>query len=662
MTSRKQQPPGETGGMSRRHFNMLLSGAIAGGVIMPRLVTEAVAQPTTYNEAPMLAEKVAAGTLPPVTERLPLEPVVVEPTNAIGTYGGRLMGASMAPEVTSDLQIGQNTGLFRFSNDLKELYPEVATGYEFSPDFMSCTITIRKGLKWSDGHPMTVDDIIFFVEDWQYNADLFPNTPGSWLVGGKKLTLEKIDDVTIKFNFPQPNPAFQLIHYSGPPAEPWRASHYLKPFHLKYNPNVEAEAVAAGYKSWQARFAYVAGTINYQYGAMNPDLPVLGPWVQVSNNSERQQYERNPYYLKVDSAGNQLPYVDYMTVDYAGSPEVMNLKAVSGELSVAGLDIQLINYPIIRESAETGGYAIKLVYSERGADVAIAFNQAHPDPVLAPIFADVRFRQAMSLGINREEINELVFLGQGTIRQATINESASFFKQEWADSFAQFDLDKANALLDELGLDKRGGDGTRLRPDGKLMTFQLEYLPQEGPKKETCELVVKHWLALGIRVDAIARERAYLQQRLTNQEQDASAWHVDRVLERPAYAYSITGKLAPGGGSMIQYGRVWQNWFNSAGEQGVEPSQDAKDLYDAYVAWSKTEMGTPAYVEAANRVHDLIAQSLYVIGVIGQAPQPVMVRNDVENVFKTGDETKLWWGAANWFWHTSKPEQWFIKA
>src|SRR5262249_52060588 len=159
--------------------------------------------------------------------------------------------------------------------------------------------------------------------------------------------------------------------------------------------------------------------------------------------------------------------VDFMTVEYTSSPEVMNLKAVSGALSVAGLDIQLVNYPVIRGGEKAGDYNIKLVFSERGADVAIALNQAHPDPVFRKLFADVPFRRALSMGINREEINELVFLGQGTVRQATINESASFFKQEWAKSYAQYDLKAANALLDQLGLERRGSDGIRLRPDGK---------------------------------------------------------------------------------------------------------------------------------------------------------------------------------------------------
>lgn len=651
-------------GISRRQFNFMLSGAAMSPLVTPVFVNKALAQPTTFNESPMLAERVARGELPPVTERLPPKPLVVEPTNEIGTYGGRLNGAGMAPETTSDLQIGQATGLFRFSNDLSEIYPDLATGYEFNEDFTACTISLLPGVRWSDGAPFTTDDIVFFFEDMQFNADLYPSPQGAFLVGGEKIGVEKIDDYTVRFTFSRPNPSFAFIHYSGPPMEPYRPAHYLKQFHIKYNPNVEAEAAAAGYNSWQAYFMAKADgdQISQHYGASPPEQPVLSPWVPVSNDSQYQQYERNPYYYKVDTAGNQLPYVDYMTVEYATNAEVMNLKAVSGELSVAGLDIQLVNYPIIRRGEETGNYRTKLVFSERGADVAIAFNQLHPDPVLNALFTDVRFRQAMSLGINRAELNELVFLGQGTPRQATINESASFYDPAWGEAYAQHDVERANALLDELGLTERDANGIRLMSGGRPLQFQLEYLPQEGPKKETCELVVKHWAELGVQAEAMSRERAFLTQRLRAQEQHATAWHVDRVLERPAYAYTFTGKLGPGGGSAIQYAFEWSNWFNSGGANGVEPPEEAKRLRQLYVEWAQTEMGTPEYAAAAKAVFDLTAETLYVIGTIGQAPQPVIVRNDVGNVFKEGDDTRLWWGAANWFWHTLNPEQWYIKA
>jgi peptide/nickel transport system substrate-binding protein len=663
MTEPNETPEGRPDGVSRRQFNVMLSALLAGATL-PTLVSRSYAQPASYKESPMLAERVKQGKLPPVEKRLPDEPLVLKPTNQVGTYGGKLSGAGLAPETTNDLQIGQPTGFFRFSNDLGELYPELATGYKFNTDYTECVITLRKGLKWSDGQPFGVDDVLFFFNDWKYNTDFFPATPSAWTVGGQKFGIEKIDDQNVRFKFAVPYPSFSVVQYSGPPAEPFRPAHYLKQFHKKYNPKVADEATAAGFNSWQAYFTYKAGGNgdSPHYGATNPDLPAVSPWVMVANDSRGQQYERNPYYFKVDTEGNQLPYIDTMTVEYASNPEVMNLKAVSGALSVAGLDLQLVNYPIIRRGEQAGDYATQLVYSSRGTDVAIAFNQLHKDPALNKLFGDVRFRQAMSLGINRKEINELVFLGQGTPGQATVNPSAHFYDAKWGQAFADYDLKRANALLDQLGLDKRDSGGKGLRPDGKPLTFQLEYLPQEGPKKEVCELVVKHWTGLGIPVEASARERAYLLQRLSAGDQDATAWHVDRVLERPAYAYGAGGKLGPGGNSIITYAQAWITWFNSKGEQGTEPPKEAKALEQAYLDWAKTAMGTPEYTKAAKNVYDQVAALLYVLGTVSGSPQPVVVKHNVENVIKTGEKTHLWWGADNWYWYTLHPEQWFIKA
>ena len=454
MTLRSGENSGRALRLSRRRFAAMVPATVLGASgVLPRLVTSAAAQPASYNEAPMLAERVQAGQLPPLAERLPAEPLVVTP-KAVGTYGGTMFGAAMAPETTSDLQVGMVTGLFRFSNDLSEAYPEIASGYEFNADYTSCQITLKQGIKWSDGQPFTTRDMMFYFEDWQFNPELYPTVPGQWVVGGEPIGVSAIDDHTIEFTFAVPNPAFNLVHYSAAPSEPWRARHYVEQFHITYNPNVAEEATAAGYESWPLYFNAMAAATTYNYGAFNPDLPVLGPWRPISNDTQRQQYERNPYYFKVDTEGNQLPYVDNITISYASDAEVMNLMAISGELSVAGLDLQIINYPVIREGEEGGGYATTLVYSERGADVALAFNQNHPDPALKAIFGDLRFRQAMSLAMNREEINELVFLGQGTIRQATINESASYFKQEWADMMVAFDQEEANRAPGRDGPDR----------------------------------------------------------------------------------------------------------------------------------------------------------------------------------------------------------------
>jgi peptide/nickel transport system substrate-binding protein len=229
---------------------------------------------------------------------------------------------------------------------------------------------------------------------------------------------------------------------------------------------------------------------------------------------------------------------------------------------VAGRDLLLQSFPVLKENESKGNYSLHTVYNEQGSDVAIAFNMIHPDPVLNKIFGDVRWRQAMSLAVDRDEINELVFLGQGTPRQATINSSAKFYKDEWGNSFAKLDLDQANKLLDEIGLDKKGPDGVRLRPDGQPMAFQLEYLPQQGPKKEVCELVVKHWAKVGVKCDAQARERAFLLQRVTSGQHDASGWMIDRTLERTTYTYGWSGsKLGPGGNSALVFAQGWADWL-----------------------------------------------------------------------------------------------------
>ncbi|NLG98409.1 MAG: ABC transporter substrate-binding protein [Chloroflexi bacterium] len=613
-----------------------------------------------FNEAPMLAELVAAGSLPPVEERLPPNPVVVTPTNSIGKYGGTLYATGMAPETTNDAQICNVAGLFHFSDDLNTVTPEVAESFEWSDDLKTCTVHLRQGLRWSDGAPFNADDVMFFFEDTQFDKDLSPTLATQWQPGGEPMVVTKVDDYTVKFDFAVPNPAFALLHFSGMPMDPARPRHFLEKYHQKYNPKADEEAKAAGFDDWKARFKKIAMT-TWHYGAMEPGMPVLGPWIPVRADSQRQYYERNPYYWKVDTEGNQLPYIDKMQVEYTSSLEVANLKAVSGEVSISGLDMLLINYPVLKENEQGGDYTVHLMYSERGADVAFAFNTLHPDPVVREIFNDVRFRRAVSVAVDRNEINELVFLGQGVARQATINESASIFEQRWADSYAQYDPDLANQLLDEIGLDKKDAQGYRLRPDGKPFTFMLEYLPHEGPKKETFELVVKHLDKVGLKVEAAARERSYLITRLEASEHDCSGWHVDRQLERAAYAYGSTQKLGPGGDSAITWAKPWRDYFISDGKAGQEPPQEAFELFEAYGKWQQTVMGTPEYIEAGKHVYDLIAERLWVIGVIGESPQPVIVKNNLKNIFPENDNRKLWWGAANHFWLPQKPWQWYFE-
>jgi peptide/nickel transport system substrate-binding protein len=627
-----------------------------------KIVTATPLPASEYNQAPKLAGLAQAGQLSPIEERLPPSPVVTQVTREIGKYGGVAFGEGIDPRVTHDMQIVNTTGLLDWNNDLTEAIPLLAAGYEFNEEHTRCTVYLRAGLKWSDGVPYTADDILFYFEDMQFDKDYAPSTSRYWTPGGEVMGVTKVDDFTVQFDFAMPYPCFPIIHkYSGP-LRPWLPRHYFEALHPKYNPKADEEAKAEGFNNWQAKFGKHA---SWDYGEMEPACPLLNPWVTTKNTTSHQYYDRNPYYFEVDTEGNQLPYIDGWQVEIAQNLEIFNTRAMSGDLTIAGLNLLLVNYPLLKENEEAGNYHLQMVFAELGADVALAFNQIHPDPVLAEIFRDVRFRQAMSVAINRPEINELVFLGLGTPRQATVHHTASFFQQKWADAYAQYDPDLANTLLDEMGLDQKGPEGVRLRPDGKPLTFLLEYIPQEGPKKEVCELVVKHWAAVGVKADPYPREKDYLATRQAAQEQDCTGWMVDRQLERAAWVEGWVGsKLGPGGSSGVTYASQWKSWLQSGGQSGVEPPNEAKGLVAAFDEWQLYGTGTPEYTAAAIKVHDLIAEVLYIIGVIGEGPTPVVVSNDLENVFPdefhSGDE-KFWWGASEWFLLPTHAEQWFLK-
>jgi len=280
--------------------------------------------------------------------------------------------------------------------------------------------------------------------------------------------------------------------------------------------------------------------------------------------------------------------------------------------------------------------------------------------VLRETFRDKRFRQAVSVAIDRAEINDLVFLGQGRPLQAVCHPSCSYYKEEWGTHYAQYDPELAGQLLDEMGL-KMGPDGIRLRPDGKPLVFLLEFVQHHGPQKQQAELVVKHLAAVGIKAEPKEGQKSYINQRLSAQEQDATMWMVDRTLERAEWVRGGPGaKLAPGGDSVGRYCKAWQDWYNSDGAKGIEPPKEALDLWAAYTEWEQTMFGTPEYMAAAEKVHDMIADNLWVIGLVGEVPWPILVKNKLENVF-TGKEEKIWIGASNWYLLPQRAEQWFWK-
>ena len=427
--------------------------------------------PGRYNEAPMLAAMVAAGELPPVDERLPLEPALVyfAADDEIGSYGGMLTVFHTSINPWADLGYETEIGgyVIRANPDTNSLEPLLVRRAEMAADAMSVTFYLREGTKWSDGHPMTADDFVFMYEDAHWNDKV---TTWNWIPQIKRAI--KIDDYTVRFETDEPYHAL-LAKHASPPGGGWQVFHpfhYLKKWHINHNPEADALAKEEGFETWDEAFNH------HFFWAPQQDLeqPTQHPWILIERTNTGKRYERNPYYWKVDPAGNQLPYVDRIQAQIVDG-ETYHLKIIAGEADFAVLGTRFDNFTLYKENEASGDYrVVQIPAPVVGASVLLP-NQFHEDPFTREMYRDVRFRRALSLAMNRDEINDLVFFGVGVPRSATIVSTNPYFKQEWEQAYAQHDPDGASALLDELGLTARDEDGFRTRPDGEPFLQLLEH-------------------------------------------------------------------------------------------------------------------------------------------------------------------------------------------
>jgi peptide/nickel transport system substrate-binding protein len=362
-----------------------------------------------YNESPMTAALVREGKLPPVEQRLPKNPIVVKPLEEVGVYGGTLRRAWMGPgdrwgiaKICYDAN-----NLMRWASDSKTILPWLVEKYTVSKDGRVFTFKLREGLKWSDGHPMTTDDVIFWYEDVIGNEELTPTFPSGFVQDGVRAKFIKVDDYTFRIEFKNPNPMFIYTF----PTQGWfidnskgsfafyAPKHYLMQFHPKYTPKDKLEALAKqkGFNKWYELFQFMIDYIQ------NPDLPTMSPWKILSKSPNEPVFvmERNPYYPVVYTEGNQLPYIDRVVHYLVSDAEMINMKAVAGEIDFQARHMRLPNYTLFMQNKDKGNYRILIWRTGTGADPAIYLNQNVKDPVKRKLFQDARFRQALSLAINR---------------------------------------------------------------------------------------------------------------------------------------------------------------------------------------------------------------------------------------------------------------------
>lgn len=608
------------------------------------------APPGQYNEAPQLAELVAQGKLPPVDQRLPAEPLVVTPRNEIGKYGGEQRGAAFGPRTGQlDTEALRMQSLLFIEPDLQSLSPNILKAYEASDDYKTWTLALRAGMKWSDGEPFTADDFVFWYEDILLNPDLTPSVPVVYQPGGEPMTLTKIDDVTVQVEFAESNPNFDLTmsksHWNDRMYAP---KHYLQQWHIKYNDQANELAQSENFETWVLAFQYHD---DHTQGQQDTNLPDITPWVLNRIDELGNKYfERNPYYWAVDTAGNQLPYIDRQIAVLVQDAQVRTLKFISRELDNAGENpLPVSDYPLYVENEEAGDYKVYLFENSRGNDVGITFNQTHKDPVLRAIFNDVRFRQAMSLAINRQQVNDVLYFGRATIRQATIPESVSFYEDWMGKHFIEYDPDQANALLDEMGLAWDSAREVRLRPDGQPLQIVLECWEEFCPHSEQ---VSEMWTEVGVKTTMSQIERTLWLERNQANEADAYAHPYDSIAE-PNLRAASCARLRPLGSD--SYAPLWRRWYNSGGQEGEEPSEVNQQIFALCDRFATAKPMSEEYMQIGKEMATLYTEQLYTLG-ISVAPRVIIISNRLGNTPTAG-----MFSADFMFWVPYRGDQWYIK-
>ena len=619
--------------------------------------TTTVATAGKYHEAPMLAALVAQGKLPPVEDRLPNQPRIIRSIE-VGRYGGTLNVAATGDNVWQDAQpASMNSFLFELEES-GEIAGSLATRFEVSDDSKTITIHLREGAKWSDGAPFTADDILFMLVDMHKSEDV--NT-GFWATWSNLMSeVEKLDDLTLRIHLHEPevNPFLFLTSYTGGEYVMYAPQHYLQKWHAKYNVDAAALAKQEGHESWGQALWYHADIA----GLKDLELPKMAPWIPTRAETTVHTFERNPFYWQVDTGNNQLPYIDSVVATVVDS-ESYNLRIISGEVDVAYLYTSFENFSLYKENEANGDYTVHLIQGNFGSEAAFSIHQTIDDPVLRELFRDLRFRRALSLAIDRDEINEVVYWGQGIPRQATILPSASFYKEEWAQHFVEYDPERANALLDEIGLTTRAADGYRVGADGETILLLIEVSPA-STEMATVELVKAYWEEVGLKTEIKPEEGGFLQQRAL--APDHAIIPSRLFVSEELMMFMRAGLL--GGIELWQWDTFWREWLEAndairRGEKtlsdyggdmpGEEPPDDMKQFWNWRQDWRKnTRYGSPEYIEMAQKIFDFYSDNLILIGTVGLLPHPYIAKNSVGNVPARYQPNFAGWpGDLNYFAH-----------
>ncbi|HEV2560456.1 MAG TPA: ABC transporter substrate-binding protein [Microvirga sp.] len=597
------------------------------------LLGAAVAAPPAaaqgFVESPLLAERVAKQALPPVAQRLPGTPLVVDPAadgGSIGQHGGEIV--TLVPRARDIRYIStfSYTRLVGYDTKL-QLQPDLLERYEVE-DQRVFTFHLRPGHRWSDGHPFTAEDFRYFWEDVTQNKELSPaGVPEFMLVDGKPPKFEVIDERTVRYTFEKPNPRF-LPQLAGP-TDPgiFRPAHYLKRFHAKYAEKAELDEQAKRQKlkSWAA----LHNRLDDMKEHTNPDQPTVQPW-RVTNAAPatRFVFERNPYFHRVDTRGQQLPYVDRVVMDVAAGG-LLAAKANAGETDLLFRGLNMSDVPILKEGERAKGYRTLLWPNARGTELALYPNLNAADPVWRALNRDVRFRRALSLGIDRRTLNNALLFGLGTEGNNTVVAESPLFQPEFRAINAGYDPAEASRLLDEIGLTQRDGAGIRLLPDGRELEIIVETDGESSLVVDGLTLISEFWREIGVKLFVKPQDRTVLRNRsFSGLTVMVAAPGLDNAMPT---AIMPPAELAP----MRQDNYAWPKWgqfVETKGKNGEAVDvAEAKELIELYRRWMGTS-DAAAQAEAWRAMLKNHAENQWTIGTVAGALQPIVVKNGLQNL------------------------------
>ncbi|MFT4171761.1 MAG: ABC transporter substrate-binding protein [Rhodocyclaceae bacterium] len=583
-----------------------------------------------YSQAPMLD---AVKGLEPVDQRLPSQPLVVKPLGTPGVYGGTLRTVMRAnADQNGILRTIGPQGLMHWKLDVNGVEPYVAEGLSVNPSGTEYTFRLRKGMRWSNGQPFTADDILFAMNDLVANKDFYSQAPDAYLVNGKLPDVTKVDDFTVKFKFDAPNLSFPEVLATPLGQHPVLYSkQYCQQFHPKYNAKVAEMFAANNVKDWPSLMRAKCGDVELPARWATVGRPTLDPWIikePYGGNVTRVVMERNPYFWQVDPAGKQLPYIDSIRFAVISDLQTIVLAATNGQFDFEGRLLgDVIFRPLLLKNQEKGGYKVFSQASSNSNAVGLWLNQTTRNEKLRKVLTQHDFREALSLAVDREEINKVAFLGQTQAWQSGPFKESKWHNAKLGTQYMKYDLAKANKMLDALGLATRDADGYRLYPEGGRVSMEVIVMIDRQVTVQTLELIRRQWHKAGIELVIKGSERSLVFNRAINNDYDISAeifpGGLDATLNPRAYVavHPLESRMS----------LEWAKWYMSGGKQGVEPSASMKKRMDLYTQWRGARTQTQAD-ELFRQILQIAADEFEVIGTVRPAAITTLRSNKLMNV------------------------------